>query len=66
MKNLLIKASEHLEEKGAEIIIMGCTEIPLALSQEDFHLPLINPVEILAESAVHIALGNNKKLTAKK
>ncbi len=60
---LLVEASRHVENKGAEIIIMGCTEIPLALSQSDFHLPLVNPVEILARSAVGMALGKNKKLT---
>ncbi len=63
--SLLVEAAKHLEKKGAEIIIMGCTEIPLALTQKDFHLPLISPVEILARHAVQLALGKNKKIPDK-
>lgn len=56
-KKLLIKACELYRDIGAEVIIMGCTEIPVALRQEDVDIPLINPTKILAQSAVDFALS---------
>lgn len=57
--HLLLKAAEKMEELGAEAVIMGCTEIPLALHQEDTPVRLINPNQILADVAVAIAKGKN-------
>jgi len=37
---------------GAEVIILGCTEIPLALKDKACAVPLVDPTEILAEAAV--------------
>lgn len=45
-----------LVKMGAEGIILGCTEIPLLLKQEDFDVPLFNTTEIHAEAAVKFAL----------
>ncbi len=45
-----------LVQRGAEGIILGCTEIPLLLKQEDFDVPLFNTTEIHAEAAVKFAL----------
>lgn len=47
-----------LVQRGAEGIILGCTEIPLLLKQEDFDVPLFNTTEIHAEAAVKFALEN--------
>ena len=47
----------ELAEKGAEGIILGCTEIPLLLKQEDFDIPLFNTTDIHAEAAVNFALS---------
>lgn len=49
-------AAEHLSEMGAELIIGGCTEIPLVLKQESVSFVLINPTKILAQKAVDLAL----------
>ncbi len=55
---LLKEAIEVLKRKGAKHAIMGCTEIPLAVRQEDVKdIELINPTKILAQTAVDIALG---------
>lgn len=56
-RELLIKAAHQLIHQGAEVIIMGCTEIPLVLRQSDVKVPLINPTKILAQSAIDFALG---------
>ncbi len=52
----LLSAAEHLIEKGAMGIIAGCTEIPLELKADDLPVPLFDPLNILAESAVEKAL----------
>lgn len=57
-KKLLKEAIETMKKKGAKHAIMGCTEIPLAIRQEDVTgIELINPTKILAQTAVDIALG---------
>lgn len=37
---------------GAEGVVLGCTELPLAISQKDIAFPLFNTINILAEYAV--------------
>lgn len=54
---LLKKAAEALTAKGAEVLIMGCTEIPLALKQEGLSTPLIDPKKIIASKAISMALS---------
>lgn len=47
----LIAAMDHLQEKGAEVIILGCTEIPLAISELKYgSLHLIDPNRVLAKA----------------
>lgn len=49
--------ADHLIEQGAEAIILGCTEIPLALSGTHYKdTPLIDPMEALAQALVRHAL----------
>lgn len=53
----LLTASKELIEKGAEIIVLGCTEIPLALSgSEIFGKPAIDANDVLAKALVREAL----------
>lgn len=51
-KGLLISSSKELIDKGAQIIIGGCTEITLVLKSHDISKPLIDPMDVLAESIV--------------
>lgn len=46
------QAVNNLREKGVDGIILGCTEIPLLLAAAD---DLINPAQLLAETAVSYA-----------
>ena len=48
---------ERLAERGAEGVILGCTEIPLLVSQADVGLPLFDTTTIHAEAALRYALG---------
>jgi len=47
----------RMVEAGAESVILGCTEIPLAFSPDEVTYPTLNPTRILAEIAVNWALG---------
>lgn len=46
----------NLSEKGAEGVILGCTEIPLLIKQEDVEVPLFDTISIHAEFAVDYAI----------
>lgn len=49
------KVIETLKKEGAEGIIAGCTEVGLVLSAKDMAIPLIDPLTILAKTAVTLA-----------
>ena len=51
-KILILKAYEKLISSGAELIIAGCTEVPIILEPEDILVPLLDPLTILAEVCV--------------
>ena len=51
-RNLLSEAAEHLVERGAEVIIAGCTEVSLVLSPEGSPFVVIDPLAIIARVAV--------------
>lgn len=56
-----LKYSKILQQKGAEAIILGCTEIPIALPEKELlGIPLIDPMVALARALVSEA--NWKKL----
>ncbi len=47
-----------LIERGADAIILGCTELPLALKAGEVSAHLFDPTEILARAAIaHVAQG---------
>jgi aspartate racemase len=52
MKNII----QSLVDRGAEGIILGCTEIPLLIKQEDVSVPLFDTTEIHSQAAVNLAL----------
>ncbi len=47
---------ENLEERGAEGVILGCTEIPLLISDSDVNISTFDTTTIHAEKAVEWAL----------
>jgi len=46
------------KEEGAGGVILGCTEIPLLIKQEDVTIPVFDTTAIHAKAAVDYALGN--------
>jgi aspartate racemase len=47
-----------LRSRGAEGVILGCTEIPLLVHQTDVEIPVFDTTRIHAEAAVDWALRN--------
>lgn len=52
-----LEVIQNLIEDGAEGIVLGCTEIGLLVKQEDVTLPVFDTLEIHAQAAVDVALG---------
>ncbi len=52
-KDEFIRIIDRLvKEKGAQGVILGCTEIPLLVSQEDVSIPIFDTMRIHCEAAV--------------
>ncbi len=53
----------HITGAGAELVILGCTELPLLSARMDIPktgIPIMDPGEILARKCVQICMGVNK------
>ena len=57
-KRLIYNAIDNLINNGAELIIGGCTEIPLVVDFKTVSRPFVSSNQVLAESAVRMAKGN--------
>ena len=52
----------HLAGKGARLVILGCTELPLALPQRSVHgVELVDPTEITARALIRLAAPDRLK-----
>ena len=61
MHTQMIQHSQSLIDQGCEGIILGCTELPLFISQEDVPVPVYASTQILAESVIDQCLGAEKE-----
>ena len=59
-KENYLQLINKLIEQGAEGVILGCTEIPLLIKQEDCTVPVFDTTFIHAMSAVNFALTEEK------
>ena len=57
-KAALLKVIENLKQMGAECVILACTDLPILVTQEDTNLPLVDTMDVLAEVATNVILGN--------
>lgn len=55
-KQKYLNIINNLIDKGAECVILGCTEIPLIISQNDCKIPVLDTTRIHAAAAVDFAL----------
>jgi aspartate racemase len=56
-KEQSIRVINNLVDEGAEGVILGCTELPLLIKQQDSNVPLFDTTKIHALSAVNFALS---------
>ena len=58
-RKIFQKIIEKMQEKGAEGVILGCTEIDLLIHQSDVSVPVFDTTVIHAKRAVQIALTDS-------
>lgn len=51
----ILSIIEHMKQHGAQAIILGCTELPIALNDDNTNIRCIDATQILAEKAVKYA-----------
>jgi aspartate racemase len=61
---MFIQAIDDLKSRGAECVILGCTEIPLIITSANSPLPALDSTRLLAKYAVREAL-NERPITIK-
>ena len=52
-----ISIVKELADGGAECIILGCTEIPLLISQDDFAIPIFDTTKIHSQAIVEYMIS---------
>ncbi len=53
---MYVDAIAELKARGAECVILGCTEIPLIITEENSPLPILDSTRLLSRHAVHAAI----------
>jgi len=53
-EDLLAVAGKNVVDKGAQVIVLGCTEIPLAFNPDRVNVPVVNATKVLAETAIRM------------
>lgn len=49
-----------MKARGCDAVVLGCTEIPLLVAQEDSPLPILDSTRILARAALSRATAGVK------
>ena len=57
-KKQFLSVINAMQDKGAKGVILGCTEIPLLVKQEDANIPIFDTAYLHAQSAVDFALSD--------
>ena len=55
-KKLYLEIIQELVEEGAQGVILGCTEIPLLINQDDLKIHVLDSSQLHAEAALEYAL----------
>jgi len=58
-KKRYISIVKDLVDSGAECIILGCTEIPMLISQDDFDIPILDTTKIHSQAVVEYIVSEN-------
>lgn len=60
VRRAMTTLARKLEAQGAEVIIAGCTEIPIVLTADDIEGELVNSTDVLVERTIVFAGGELK------
>jgi aspartate racemase len=55
-KQYVLSIIESMIDRGAEAVVLGCTEFPLLISQDDLTIPVFNTTEIHSKAATNFVL----------
>jgi len=55
-RNYFSSVIRSLKLQGCQAVVLGCTEIPLLISQEDSELPVLDSTRLLARAALRKAI----------
>ena len=55
-RDKLINAVEKLKTENTKAVIAGCTEISLAFKEKNYKIPILDPLDLLAERITELAL----------
>ena len=64
-KEKFINYANKLGERGAEGIVLGCTEIPMLIEQKDFNFPVFDTTKIHVENIIDFALESENLVAHK-
>jgi len=56
-RKISLDVALDLVGRGADLVICGCTEISLVLKDGDIAVPVVDPLQVLAEVAVRVGRG---------
>lgn len=56
-KKKYLEIINKLKDKGAEGIILGCTEIPILIKQSDINIPVFDTIRLHVEKAISFAIA---------
>ena len=57
-RDYVLGAMSELEQRGAQGIVLGCTELPFLIQQAHTDMPVFDTTEIHARKALDLALGD--------
>ncbi|MGY5850926.1 aspartate/glutamate racemase family protein [Salegentibacter sp. F14] len=59
-KTFFLNQLENLQQKGADAVIMGCTELPILIPQDLTNIPLLETTDLHAQMAVDFIFEDQK------
>lgn len=57
------RAIDALRERGCDAVVLGCTEIPLIINDDNASLPTLDSTRLLARAALRAAVGTRAPLS---
>lgn len=54
--NYFIKVIQRLQARGCDSVVLGCTEIPIIINEQNSPLPILDSTRLLARAAVDYSL----------